>query len=95
MFIWQESFQGYNLVNNMAPYPPCESRNSASEVKRGPELLGVSEKEACHVIENWNSNVKTILLLPGDYRLDDFCVNRVYVSVDKPGGVVINIPVLG
>lgn len=80
----------------MSPFPPCESYNDTySENQAWPELLGVPEKVACAVIEKSNSNIRAVAIPSSYYRTLDFCVNRVWVEVDKFGGVVVEIPRIG
>jgi len=63
--------------------------------KSWPELLGVAEAIACETIEKSNPNIKAIPILPSQVTPLDFCCNRVWVWVDKHGGVVIKIPKIG
>ncbi|KAJ9565608.1 hypothetical protein OSB04_001574 [Centaurea solstitialis] len=79
----------------MAPYPPCISSCNYDSRKSWPELLGVPEAIACETIEKSNPNIKAIPILPGQIVSQDFCCNRVWVLVDKHGGVVIKIPIVG
>lgn len=85
----------------MAPFPPCESLETCcqpNEVcmrQEWPELLGVAEKEACLAIEKSNTKVRAVPLLLNEIHTTDFCCNRVWVFVDKHGGVVIQAPMVG
>ncbi|KAJ9565609.1 hypothetical protein OSB04_001575 [Centaurea solstitialis] len=79
----------------MASYPPCISSCDDDSRKSWPELLGVSGAIACETIEKSSPHIKAIPILPDAIVSQDFCCNRVWVRVDKVGGVVIKIPIVG
>ncbi|PWA37568.1 trypsin/subtilisin inhibitor [Artemisia annua] len=80
----------------MAPWPPCTSEDQKYDVyKTWPELLGVTGYEACKVIEKWNSNIKAVPIMWNMIRTMDWCTNRVWVNLDKPDGVVVEVPKIG
>ncbi|PWA60524.1 hypothetical protein CTI12_AA381110 [Artemisia annua] len=93
---FSETFTSQKKLQIMAPYPPCTSEGQKYDVfKTWPELLGVTGYDVCKVIEKWNSNIKVVPIVWNMIRPMDWYTNRVWVNLDKPDGVVVEVPKIG
>ncbi|PWA51494.1 hypothetical protein CTI12_AA464550 [Artemisia annua] len=80
----------------MSPYPPCTSEGQKYDVfKTWPEQLGETGYDVCKVIEKWNSNIKVVPIVWNMIRPMYWYTNRVWVNLDKPDGVVVEVPKIG
>ncbi|XP_022876727.1 inhibitor of trypsin and hageman factor-like [Olea europaea var. sylvestris] len=86
----------------MNPYPPCANGSCTDRAcctpgykYRWPNTLGMDGEKAKRIIEKDNPLVTGVIVPDGNYVIDNFCCNRVWIFVNKQGKVILPVPMVG